>query len=99
MRHPLIVWPSRWQAARGEKKGNRALSSSVERAYAEIVALEYLCFQHNSAQIAVAVVVERGAWGAFTAPIARDIFEAYFNLNNGSNTSDKTNEDTAAFTR
>lgn len=37
-------------------------------------------------EIAVAVVVERGVWGALTAPIARDILEEYFktgqNLNN-----------------
>lgn len=44
------------QAKRPKMEGNRALSSSVDRAYAEIVVLEYLCFQHNSAKIAVAVV-------------------------------------------
>lgn len=40
-------------------------------------------------QIAVAVVVERGAWGANTAPIARDILAEYFNLNNTSVIDDK----------
>jgi penicillin-binding protein 2 len=33
-------------------------------------------------QIAIAVVVEQGVWGANTAPIARDIMAEYFGLNN-----------------
>lgn len=33
-------------------------------------------------QIAVAVIVERGAWGAYTAPVAHDILKAYFNIQN-----------------
>ncbi len=32
-------------------------------------------------QIAVAVVIERGVWGSYTAPVARDILDAYFGLN------------------
>jgi penicillin-binding protein 2 len=36
-------------------------------------------------QIAVAVVVEKGVWGGNTAPIAKDILEAYFNIRNKGN--------------
>jgi len=32
-------------------------------------------------QIAVAVVIERGVWGSYTAPVARDILDEYFGLN------------------
>lgn len=40
----------------------------------------FVCYAPaDNPQIAVAVVVERGAWGANTAPIARDVLEAYFN--------------------
>jgi len=39
-------------------------------------------------EIAVAVVVEHGVWGSYTAPIARDVLEEYFGLN-----SNKYNDD------
>jgi len=34
-------------------------------------------------QIAVAVVIEHGVWGAYTAPVARDVLMSYFRLNEG----------------
>ncbi|MDO8686522.1 MAG: penicillin-binding protein 2 [Clostridiales bacterium] len=34
----------------------------------------------DNPEIAIAVVVEKGVWGAYTAPIAKDIMEAYFRL-------------------
>ena len=40
---------------------------------------------YNDPQIVVTVTVERGGFGVESAaPIARDILERYFNLNNGS---------------
>ncbi len=43
----------------------------------------------DNPQIAVAVVVERGIFGAYTAPIAYDILKAYFD-NNSSGSQDYT---------
>lgn len=41
----------------------------------------FVCYAPaDDPQIAVAVVVEHGVWGAYTAPIARDVLKAYFNL-------------------
>jgi len=41
----------------------------------------FVCFAPaNNPQIAVAVVIERGVWGSYTAPVARDVLAAYFNL-------------------
>lgn len=41
----------------------------------------FVCYAPaNDPEIAVAVVVEKGVRGAFTAPIARDVLMAYFNL-------------------
>jgi len=40
----------------------------------------FVCYAPaDDPQIAVAVVVEKGVWGAYTAPIARDVLTAYFN--------------------
>jgi penicillin-binding protein 2 len=50
-------------------------------------------------KIAVAVVVERGAWGSNTAPIARDILEEYFGLNSEDKFDDSIKPDEAVFTR
>lgn len=41
----------------------------------------FVCYAPaDNPQIAIAVVVERGAWGSNTAPIARDIIDEYFGL-------------------
>ena len=49
----------------------------------------FLCYAPaDNPQIAVAVVIERGVWGSYTAPVARDILEAYFGLNDNSGQSD-----------
>lgn len=36
---------------------------------------------YEQPEIAVVVVIERGVWGSFAAYVARDIFNAYFDLN------------------
>ncbi|MDF2987916.1 MAG: penicillin-binding protein 2 [Eubacterium sp.] len=44
----------------------------------------FICYAPaDKPQIAVAVVVERGVLGAYTAPIAKDILKAYFDNNTG----------------
>jgi len=50
-------------------------------------------------EIAVAVVVERGAWGANTAPIAKDVLAEYFGLNNREKPDDVIKPAGAEFTR
>jgi penicillin-binding protein 2 len=41
----------------------------------------FLCYAPaDDPQIAVAVVVEKGVWGSWTAPIARDVLMTYFNI-------------------
>lgn len=52
----------------------------------------FICYAPiDDPQIAVAVVVERGVLGAYTAPIARDILEQYFDTN-GPNTQNSTSK-------
>jgi penicillin-binding protein 2 len=42
----------------------------------------FVCYApYDKPQIAIAVVVEHGVWGSWTAPIARDIMTEYFRLN------------------
>jgi len=42
----------------------------------------FVCYApYDDPQIAIAVVVEHGVWGSWTAPIARDIMMEYFRLN------------------
>ena len=54
----------------------------------------FVCYAPASnPKIAVAVVVENGVWGAYTAPIARDILKKYFNIEN-NNTLDFNNNTT-----
>lgn len=43
----------------------------------------------DNPKIAVAVVIERGVWGSYAAPVARDILQEYFALNNTTGTNDK----------
>ncbi|HEX2927828.1 MAG TPA: penicillin-binding protein 2 [Ruminiclostridium sp.] len=50
----------------------------------------FICYAPaDKPQIAVAVVVERGVFGAYTAPIAKDILKYYFD-SNGSGNKDYT---------
>ena len=44
----------------------------------------------NDPEIAIAVYVKNGAHGAYTAPVARDIFAQYFGMNNTAITEDTT---------
>ena len=49
----------------------------------------FVCYAPaDDPQIAVAVVIEKGVWGSYTAPVARDILEAYFGLNDNSTEDD-----------
>ncbi|NMA65546.1 MAG: penicillin-binding protein 2 [Clostridiaceae bacterium] len=51
----------------------------------------FVCYApYDDPQIAIAVVVEHGVWGSWTAPIARDIMMEYFRLNEDKQT--KTSE-------
>lgn len=50
-------------------------------------------------KIAVAVVIERGAWGSYAAPVARDILQEYFAINNNSGSDDKIPSDGATLTK
>jgi len=55
----------------------------------------FICYAPaDDPQIAIAVAVERGAWGSNVAPIARDIIDEYFGLKkaNSDNTELKTEE-------
>jgi penicillin-binding protein 2 len=41
----------------------------------------FVCYAPaDDPEIAVAVVIEKGVWGSYTAPVARDILESYFGL-------------------
>lgn len=51
----------------------------------------FICYApYDDPQIAVAVVVEHGVWGAYTAPIARDVLMGYFRLNSADATQSET---------
>ncbi|MGI6778960.1 MAG: penicillin-binding protein 2 [Acetivibrionales bacterium] len=50
-------------------------------------------------EIAIAVVVERGVWGSYTAPIARDILEEYFNLKSTAGSEDSVVQDVPVLIR
>ncbi len=42
----------------------------------------FICYAPaDDPEIAVAVVIEHGVWGAYTAPVARDVLMSYFRLN------------------
>lgn len=44
----------------------------------------FICYAPaDKPEIAVAVVIEHGVWGAYTAPVARDVLMSYFRLNEG----------------
>ncbi len=60
----------------------------------------FVCFAPaDKPQIAIAVVVENGAWGANTAPIAIDILKEYFNLSGSARSDDKLKTNQIEFTR
>ncbi len=47
----------------------------------------FICYAPaDDPEIAVAVVIEHGVWGAYTAPVARDVLMSYFRLNEGTGT-------------
>lgn len=53
----------------------------------------------DNPKIAVAVVIERGVWGSYAAPVARDILQEYFAINNNSGSDDKIPSDSATLTK
>ncbi|HHW30302.1 MAG TPA: penicillin-binding protein 2 [Clostridiaceae bacterium] len=60
----------------------------------------FVCYAPaDDPEIAVAVVVEKGVWGSYTAPIARDIIEAYFGLNDTNKNDDSIKPGKALFIR
>lgn len=59
----------------------------------------FVCYAPaDNPKIAIAVVVERGAWGSNTAPIARDILDEYFGLNKTKTVDDSLKPDEPVFT-
>ena len=43
----------------------------------------FVCYAPaDDPKIAVVVVIEKGVWGSYAAPVARDILEVYFGINN-----------------
>ena len=54
----------------------------------------FVCYApYDDPQIAIVVVVEHGVWGAWTAPIAKDIMMEYFRLNEQrENENNKSNK-------
>jgi penicillin-binding protein 2 len=60
----------------------------------------FVCYAPaENPQIAVAVVIERGVWGANAAPIAVDVLSEYFGLNNRTRFDDSVKPAGAVFTR
>lgn len=60
----------------------------------------FVCYAPaDNPKIAVAVVIEKGVWGANSAPVAKDILEAYFNQNNMSTVNDTVKSEAVVFTR
>ncbi|NTV80426.1 MAG: hypothetical protein HGA24_03275, partial [Candidatus Aminicenantes bacterium] len=58
----------------------------------------FVCYAPaENPQIAVAVVIERGVWGSYTAPVARDILDAYFGLNKAESSGEKVFQEGAVF--
>lgn len=51
----------------------------------------FVCYAPaDDPQIAVAVVIEHGVWGAYTAPVARDVLMSYFRLNESASDTSQT---------
>lgn len=58
----------------------------------------FVCYAPaDDPKIAIAVVIERGAWGSYTAPVARDIIDAYFGLKKAANSEDTLKPDEPVF--
>jgi penicillin-binding protein 2 len=50
----------------------------------------FVCYAPaDDPQIAVAVVIEKGVWGSYTAPVVRDVLEAYFGLSQKAEEDDR----------
>ncbi len=59
------------------KTGTAQTSKGIERSPNAL----FICYAPaDDPQIAIAIVVEKGAWGSNVAPIARDIIDEYFGL-------------------
>lgn len=60
----------------------------------------FICYAPaDNPKIAIAVVVEKGVQGRYTAPIAKDILAEYFNVNNKNSVDDVAKADTVELTR
>jgi penicillin-binding protein 2 len=60
----------------------------------------FVCYAPaDNPKIAVAVVIERGAWGSYAAPVARDILEEYFKPNSLVEYNDKIQSDEVVLTK
>lgn len=60
----------------------------------------FVCYAPaDDPKIAVAVVVEKGAWGSNAAPIARDVLAEYFGLNDQSTADSSIKPEDAVFAR
>lgn len=60
----------------------------------------FICYAPaEDPKIAVAVVIERGVFGYFAAPVARDIMAEYFGINSSNSIDDKVKTDEVVFTR
>lgn len=60
----------------------------------------FVCYvPADNPKIAVAVVVERGVWGSNTAPVARDVLDAYFGLNKANTEDGAFKPEEAVFTQ
>lgn len=59
----------------------------------------FICYAPaDDPQIAIAVVIEHGAWGSNAAPVANEILKEYFNLNNKKVVDDNIQTDSVVFT-
>ena len=78
------------------KTGTAETSKSADRSDNAL----FVCYvPADDPEIAIAVVVERGVWGSYTAPIARDILDAYFGLTKANTADDTLKPEEAIFTQ
>jgi penicillin-binding protein 2 len=60
----------------------------------------FICYAPaDNPKIAIAVAVQRGVFGYYTADVARDILAQYFNVNDKGNEDDSIKPDQVSFTR
>lgn len=60
----------------------------------------FVCYAPaDNPKIAVAVVIEKGVWGANAAPVAKDILEEYFKQNSSGGLDDTVKPEAVVFTR